>query len=384
MTGDRAVDPHLEIAVEDERDGGRFVRLAEEEVARRELTHARTVARLHDQLGQRALEVGPTGGHHRHVVLAAPGCVRAEDRAEPRLRPRERRLLDELAGVVVEPVARKRTRSHEPLHGASVRPDPQFHRGPDREGASDRNGQRRVGRTNENPGRFPAVCTKMASPFVTTGSCRISGFLLVGNLTRGGPTVTGVRPTTRPPECAEAVTAQLVERPSNQRPTRRALPIDRAGRPSHSPVTAKTTRLMTISPAPMSPSHATAGLGPVKASVPGADAGEEGGAAAGLTGAAAVGALDPEAGADAGAGAVATAVGAEPGELGGGDGAAAEEGGGGDGAGGTLVGTGGGVVVGAGGGGADATCTTEKPPTPLPLTCPGVVSLTNVYSGEPL
>lgn len=30
------------------------------------------------------------------------------------------------------------------------------------------------------------------------------------------------------------------------------------------------------------------------------------------------------------------------------------------------------------------TITTENPATPLPVTCPGVVSLTNVYSGAPL
>lgn len=30
------------------------------------------------------------------------------------------------------------------------------------------------------------------------------------------------------------------------------------------------------------------------------------------------------------------------------------------------------------------TTTTENPATPLPVTCPGLVSLTNVYSGAPL
>jgi hypothetical protein len=42
-----------------------------------------------------------------------------------------------------------------------------------------------------------------------------------------------------------------------------------------------------------------------------------------------------------------------------------------------------GVVVGGVGGGVEI-LTTEKPPTPFPLTWPGDVSPTNVYSGEPL
>jgi hypothetical protein len=62
-----------------------------------------------------------------------------------------------------------------------------------------RNGHRHVGFRNENPGRPPAVCTKVTSFEVTAGCHWMSRLPLVGSMTRSGPAVIGVSPMSLSP-----------------------------------------------------------------------------------------------------------------------------------------------------------------------------------------
>jgi hypothetical protein len=192
------VDDDFEVPIEDQRDRGRAFRLAKEVFADAEVADRAGFGRVHDLACEPSLQIGLRSRDDRNAILSTPRSVRPEHRLQPQLGPRKRSLFPEATFIVVEPMPRKRARTEEPRGAASVAPIVSSMVVQIVNGRVRTNGHRTDGRITEKAGRFPTVCTNVAVLPTTSGECRISGLRFVGNMTRNGPAVIGVKPITSP------------------------------------------------------------------------------------------------------------------------------------------------------------------------------------------
>src|SRR2546430_6422278 len=129
--GDRvAVDLDIDDAVEEQEELSALLALGHQRLALLEVSPLELLALTHDRGRKLALEVGLDRGRQRWRILLAPRRVLAVRGPVPLLEVDRPRLLHQLAGVVVEPVARKRARSLERELGGAVSPDRQGQRRP--------------------------------------------------------------------------------------------------------------------------------------------------------------------------------------------------------------------------------------------------------------
>src|SRR4029453_15388956 len=129
---DVAVHLDVQHAVEDEVELHPRLVLLDQRLAHTELTPLEPLGPGHHQSGQLPFELRIRRREHSRRILSAPGHVRPERLAPPALEIPGAALLDELALVVVDPVARERARSCQRVLRRPVGVDDQLERRPGR------------------------------------------------------------------------------------------------------------------------------------------------------------------------------------------------------------------------------------------------------------
>src|SRR6266516_2298492 len=195
-----AVDLDVDNAVEQQKQLPTLLALGHQRLALLEVAPLDHLALTHDRSRKLTLEVGLDRRRQRRRILLAPRRVLAVRGLVPLLEVDRPRLLHQLAGVVVEPVARERARSLEGVHDRAVSVDRQGQCRPRGGGLDPEEGLADDPPRAGKPMWPPADCLNLTQPSPTSGSAWTSGYCTAGNVSSRRPSLIRVTPMWPPPE----------------------------------------------------------------------------------------------------------------------------------------------------------------------------------------